>query len=149
MPNSRNYILNSELQYMTLRDPTLQKRFKDGRMRAMNTLPLPGQSLQEQYPILSRQFIKMLDENMSNLRPMDLKPSSPHRAIWVCTTCGKQFTSAIKLVVNHGECICQSCKSKRYMKNLKERNKRIRAEIREQERKQREEHKKSKEHKKS
>ena len=52
MPNSKNYILNSELQYLTLRDPTLQKKFKDGHLRAVNTLPLPGQSLQEQYPII-------------------------------------------------------------------------------------------------
>lgn len=73
MPNSKNYILNSELQYLTMRDPSLQKRFKDGHMRAPNSLPLPGQSLQEQYPIISKQFIRMLDENMSNLNPKDLK----------------------------------------------------------------------------
>ena len=52
MPNSRNYILKSELQTLTLRDSNLQKRFKDGHLRAVNTLPLPGQSLQEQYPII-------------------------------------------------------------------------------------------------
>lgn len=148
MPNGRNYILKSELQTLTLRDPNLQKRFKDGHLRATNTLPLPGQSLQEQYPIISKQFISMLDENMSNLQPKDLKPSSPHRAIWICTTCGKQFTSSIKIVTNRNECTCISCKQRKKMKDLKERNDKIREEIREQERKQREEHKKSKEHKK-
>lgn len=53
MPNGRNYILKSELQYLTLRDPNFQKRFKDGSLRATNTLPLPGQSLQEKYTDLA------------------------------------------------------------------------------------------------
>lgn len=53
MPNSKTYLLNSELKYLTLRDPTLQKKFKDGHLRAVNTLPLPGQSLQEKYPELA------------------------------------------------------------------------------------------------
>lgn len=130
MPNSRNYILNSELQYLTLRDPTLQKRFKDGSMRAVNTLPLPGQSLQEQYPIIQKQFIRMLDENMSNLRPIDLKTSENHRALWTCQICGKQFTSAIKLVVDHGDGLCKSCRQRKHMKDLKERNRRIKEESR-------------------
>lgn len=144
MSNSKTYLLNSELQYLTLRDPNLQKKFKDGHLRALNTLPLPGQSLQEQYPIIQKQFIRMLDENMSNLRPIDIKPSEKHRAIWICTTCGKQFTSTIKLVVDHGEATCISCKQRKKMKDLKERNRRIKEDIREQERKQREEHKKIK-----
>lgn len=144
MPNSKNYILNSELKYLTLRDPTLQKKFKDGHMRAPNSLPLPGQSLQEQYPIIQKQFINMLDENMSNLRPIDIKPSEKHRALWTCQICGKEFTSTVKLVVDHGEATCISCKQRKKMKDLKERNRRIREENREQERKQREEHKKHK-----
>lgn len=130
MPNSKNYILNSELQYLTMRDPSLQKRFKDGHMRAPNSLPLPGQSLQEQYPIISKQFIRMLDENMSNLNPKDLKTQSPHRALWTCTSCGKQFSSTIKLVVDHGEATCISCKQRKKMRDLKERNRRIREENR-------------------
>lgn len=130
MSNSKNYILNSELQYLTLRDPTLQKRFKDGHLRALNTLPLPGQSLQEQYPIISKQFIRMLDENMSNLRPIDLKISEKHRALWNCQICGKQFTSTVKLVVDHGEATCISCKQRKKMKDLKERNRRIKEENR-------------------
>lgn len=84
---------------------------------------------------------------MSNLNPKDLKPSEKHRAIWTCTSCGKQFTSTVKLVVDHEEATCISCKQRKKMKDLKERNRKIREEIREQERKQREEHKKSKEHK--
>ena len=110
MPNSKNYILKSELQTLTLRDPNLQKRFKDGHMRAPKNLPLPGQSLQEQYPIISKQFIKMLDENMTNLNPKDLKISEKHRAIWTCSCCGRTFESAIKLVVDHGDGLCKSCR---------------------------------------
>ena len=142
MPNSKNYILNSELKYLTLRDPTLQKRFKDGHLRAVNSLPLPGQSLQEQYPIIQKQFIRMLDENMSNLRPIDIKPSEKHRALWNCQICGREFTSAVKLVVDHGDGLCKSCRQRKHMKDLKERNRRIKEDIREQERKQRKEHKK-------
>ena len=128
MPNSKTYLLNSELKYLTLRDPTLQKRFKDGHLRAVNTLPLPGQSLQEQYPIISKQFIRMLDENMSNLRPIDLKTSEKHRALWNCQICGREFTSAIKLVVDHGDGLCKSCRQRKHMKDLKERNRKIKEE---------------------
>lgn len=130
MPNSKNYILNSELQYLTLRDPTLQKKFKDGHLRAPNSLPLPGQSLQEQYPIIQKQFIRMLDENMSNLRPIDLKISEKHRALWNCQICGREFTSAIKLVVDHGDGLCKSCRQRKHMKDLKERNRKIKEENR-------------------
>ena len=130
MPNSKTYLLNSELKYLTLRDPNLQKRFKDGHLRAPNNLPLPGQSLQEQYPIIQKQFIRMLDENMTNLRPIDIKTSEKHRALWKCQICGKQFTSTIKLVVDHGEATCISCKQRKKMKDLKERNRKIREENR-------------------
>lgn len=130
MPNSKNYILNSELQYLTLRDPTLQKKFKDGHLRAVNSLPLPGQSLQEQYPIIQKQFIRMLDENMSNLNPKDLKTSEKHRALWTCQICGREFTSAVKLVVDHGDGLCKSCRQRKHMKDLKERNRRIKEESR-------------------
>ena len=130
MPNSRNYILRSELQTLTLRDPTLQKRFKDGHLRAVNSLPLPGQSLQEQYPIIQKQFIRMLDENMSNLRPIDIKTSEKHIALWNCQICGREFTSAIKLVVDHGDGLCKSCRQRKHMKDLKERNRRIKEENR-------------------
>lgn len=142
MPNSRNYILKSELQTLTLRDPSFQKRFKDGRLRAPNNLPLPGQSLQEQYPIIQKQFIRMIDENMSNLRPIDIKTSEKHRALWTCQICGKEFTSQIKIITNRNECTCISCKQRKKMRDLKERNRRIKEENREQERKQRKEHKK-------
>ena len=130
MPNSKNYILNSEIQYLTLRDPNLQKKFKNGSMRAPNSLPLPGQSLQEQYPIIQKQFIRMLDENMSNLNPKDLKTSEKHRALWNCQICGREFTSAIKLVVDHGDGLCKSCRQRKHMKDLKERNRRIKEENR-------------------
>lgn len=90
----------------------------------------------------------MLDDDMSNLQPQDLRSADPHRALWACQTCGRQFTSTVRRVTDQREVLCGSCKQKRYMKNLKERNDKIRADIREQERKQREAHKKSKEHKK-
>lgn len=130
MPNSKTYLLNSELQYLTLRDPNLQKRFKDGHLRAVNTLPLPGQSLQEQYPIIQKQFIRMLNENMSNLRPIDIKTSEKHRALWNCQICGKEFTSQVKIITSRNECTCVSCKQRKKMKDLKERNRRIKEENR-------------------
>ena len=73
----------------------------------------------------------MLDENMSNLNPKDLKTSEKHRALWTCQICGKQFTSTVKLVIDHGEATCTSCKQRKKMKDLKERNRRIREENRE------------------
>lgn len=66
----------------------------------------------------------MLDENMSNLNPKDLKTSEKHRALWNCQICGREFTSAIKLVVDHGDGLCKSCRQRKHMKDLKERNRR-------------------------
>ena len=146
MPNGRNYILKSELETLNLRDPAFRYKLKSGKTRTKNQIPLPGQSLYDQYPIISRQFLHMLDDNMTNLQPQDLRPQDHHRAAWICQTCGVEFTSSINRVVDHGESTCQACKQKRYMKNLKEHNDRIREENREQEqleRRQRKEHKKT------
>lgn len=143
MPNGRNYILKSELETLNLRDPAFRYKLKSGKTRAKNQIPLPGQSLYDQYPIISRQFLHMLDDNMTNLQPQDLRPQDHHRAAWICQTCGVEFTSSINRVVDHGCCKCKSCQQKRYMKNLKERNDKIRTDIRNQERQQRKEHKKT------
>lgn len=73
-----------------------EKYYQNGKARNKNGLPEDGQSLQDLYPEIAKEFVKAVDPKEQNLRPKDYKPGSSSRAYFKCSKCGAIWSQIIQ-----------------------------------------------------
>ena len=81
----------------------------DGTPRHPKQLPEDGQSLQDLYPEIAKEFVKAVDPKEQNLKPKDYKPYSSKRALFKCKKCGTVWNAIIQNRIK-GKGNCPNCR---------------------------------------
>lgn len=87
-------------------------RLQDGRLRQMDDIPEPGESLTDQYPDVADEIVAITDMRYQGLQGKDLKPHISKPAMFECKKCKYRWKTLIRQRTKSG-CGCPKCSEDR------------------------------------